>query len=523
MSRPTAIRSCLSGVCVCIQLTLSSVACSDDIDCNQYEVKELEQICSNPNISKHVIDSVSPNGLNYLVDSLGSKPGLYILPPQDYQLSKPLTLAKHQWILPHPTQPPVGKELRTIGLKMGDKFDIGTDEIFRLVQVDYGVSLGGIEIRGEWINDHSPAFQNAGKKVLIYIPDDLQVVIAGSVITGRSDLDSIILSLGQDNDNYDYDYDVAYRYDDYYDYDGYYDYNENEPKPVSGENPGLLFIRNYLRTSGATLAMDIRGRDYYQTMQNNAVILDASPSGHPVTGIQLTGIQQTVIQEGSGLTAMTTNDFVYHSPLPAGSRAVATEHQGGLHFSQNAVYGKAASDKTTEDKHRDLFISEAAKGSWFRLSGNRYNHSTPVGTNSGKHHPSVIVQDEGVNLAADSYHLIDPGDFLNFRHDLGTVIIPAALAMAANQYLPGNGTVAYSALQQRVSFGEDYRLSTPLGNLGYHYWLANAPGCFHQVNILDVTLVPISYLIVVTVNILIPIISIRHARKLTRPIPIQVN
>ena len=486
-------------------VSVCTVASAGSVNCDDYLVAEVRAICRDAPEKHYVIDDVEPDGLNELVDSWGDQPGVYFLPAQDYRISRPVKLKPRQFLLANPGRPPIGKQLRTIGLVATSDFATD-DDFFSLLQMADKTAIGMVEINGEQSADSIAHAREKNGRTLVYAPAGHERFMAGCVLTGAPGLDQLLWSpkgSNTTNDDYDYQYDRDFFKGDYG------DYFWNDPYNTS---PGFQLFRNYFRTLGAGTAVELEGGSsegvaYHYFGKNNAFIIDNAANGisFVATGLRLR----------QALAGFTGNDFVFVGSQDGMARyALELQQQRAMVFSHNAFY-PANGSHNASNIDSNIFLVTPAEHSWFRFSSNSYNPLANLTTShpDNSHKPNLISNDEKENPFVGIYPLINVTDFLAFQHDLGTVAMPVAMTLAPNPFLV-NGTVDYSALQKKALDDDDKPVDTSipdqLGDVNGRYFQENRH-C-SKVILADVIGLPLMYLVAAVGHIGIPLITWRIKR-----------
>ncbi|MGI9274227.1 MAG: hypothetical protein ACR2PT_05125 [Endozoicomonas sp.] len=156
------------------------VAVPDTVNCSDYRLPEWRAICSRyaqSDIDIH--QSLAPDGLNDLVDSLGEKSGLQIIPAKTYKLQKAVILKNQQALLPLITS---SNELQLIGLRIADDFTVEAGKSFVFIKLQGEGAAGGLNLDGTSLPDSLPG---AGESpTLADLSADIAVELAGSVLRG---------------------------------------------------------------------------------------------------------------------------------------------------------------------------------------------------------------------------------------------------------------------------------------------------------------------------------------------------
>ncbi|MGI9277021.1 MAG: hypothetical protein ACR2PT_19525 [Endozoicomonas sp.] len=149
--------------------------------CSRYHLPELKSLCARfPSNQVTVHRSVADNDLNSLRDGWDADPGLHILPPGAYPLSRAIELDANQAILPHPTsQLPSNQAIRTIQLQAASDFSVRDNRLY-LLKLKPGSAAGGIEIHSGQLSD---ALLSTTNKSLLWIESGGQVELVGSYLT----------------------------------------------------------------------------------------------------------------------------------------------------------------------------------------------------------------------------------------------------------------------------------------------------------------------------------------------------
>ena len=378
------------------------------VDCESYQVQELADICTASTAPVTVHDHLAATGLNAEVESWGSNPGLHILPPQVYVLDSPVKLKPQQFILPHPTVPlPAGKVLRTMELEASIAFSIGNDAFFSLLQLDSEVSAGGMEIHGSKLTDSVAGFQKAGQKqlprVLVYAPNSLNVVIAGSVLTGRSGLDHLLWNCFQD----DFYWSV---------YKG-----ENYNRLERDTTPGLRVYRNFLETNGTASGVLVTGGHHPPVIENNVLLVSLAPDeANDSSGVRVE----------KGAAVLRKNDIVYSGPSTGKRRRIGVDVDApaALTVVLNAFY--APDSEHCNDK--DTGVSIRTDSQWMRVQANCVSPLTrllQVEESSDKK-PSLIESDNYDDPSEGAYRFSGPSSFFAFTDDLGATPLPVGFLVS---------------------------------------------------------------------------------------------
>ncbi|MGI9274226.1 MAG: hypothetical protein ACR2PT_05120 [Endozoicomonas sp.] len=371
------------------------------IDCDHFQVLELRDICTANSNPVFVHDNISSTALNQKVDSWGSSPGLHFLPPKVYVLSRSVKLHKGQRILPNPDTPlSEGKQLRTVALEADTNFSIGGDPYFSLLQTASDNAVGGVEIDGSKLNDSIQGYRQAGEKhyprTLIYAPNSVKVVIAGSVLTGMESLDHLIWNPFLDDFYWDICGDLRQRDDE----------------------PGLRLRRNFLKADGMTSGLLVTGGYHPPVIENNAIFVRTPSEGGNISS----GIR---IEKGAAL--FQKNDIVYSGESSSQSRrtAIDVDAPEALSLLLNAFYVMNAEVLTESDRG----ISVSSHSHWLRVSGNRFPEGGQflVAEEGGESKPNVIESDNYAMAYRGPYRLSTPLKFFAFTGDLGVTQISAGL------------------------------------------------------------------------------------------------
>ena len=190
---------------VIIALLVPILLQADDLACESYKLPELQRICLqfSPD-SIHVYSSVPDNQLSPLASTWAQTPGLYVLPPDTYEIDSPLVIYKGQAILPHPSTPlPDHKRIRTVELVPSSEFSIDTSSEFTLLQLHNSGKAGGMEVNAGSSVYQLQAFQkaldNSWPISLVSVDFSSAAELSGSLLTevGGNKLDQLILVKGK--------------------------------------------------------------------------------------------------------------------------------------------------------------------------------------------------------------------------------------------------------------------------------------------------------------------------------------
>ena len=379
---------------------------SDSLSCNDYQIQELRDLCTDDDPDVHVYDDVSETGLNQLADSWDESdiyPQLRVIPPGRYVLSKPLVLPPTNRILPHPTLPVPEGALRTIELVAGDDFQQAADG-FYLLRIEQDTQAGAIEVHG----DHQPPELMASlqgrnitspRNCLVRVTSVTETGFIAAVLTGHKTLDGLFC-----------------------------DTATNEFSYYRGFN-GLSFKRNYLHTRGARGGLILAAAFDGNLLQvkNNSFFIDpvsGAQEGDISSGLYL-GRLKPYSYSSSRPYLIRHNDFVFpHRPEDSASirRGIEIGNATAFQLELNAFITPGA-DKVNE-KDIAIFDSQAKVSGWriMDLSGNTFSpYLVALSAHQGKGGEVMDVLADGSKEYSYSspYPLASPEAFMTYQGNLG--------------------------------------------------------------------------------------------------------
>ncbi len=383
----------------CLILTLMAnmtSAFADNIDCNNYSMPALKQICERFSIFPiHIYPDLQENGLNTLVDNWGRSSGLVLLPAQEYTLNKAISLGENQAVLPILSQE---NSLSMITLRPSEDFKV--DGNFRLLTLNSGSAIGGVSVAVSSLPETLSTDAEQSALIQINAEGNDQVVLTGSNLVGdnRGKIYQLIRVTGSQ----------------------YY----------SGK---VLLEKNLLSTEGLERAVFSK---LYATQQlefkDNFMAVPYSSSA----GLEAQG----------GIIQVHHNDIEYSDDCFSNCLAFSLKKPNSFVISSNAFW---VSDSHSEPNV--LFLASPALQQG-ELTFNSLVKGIGLVSGSTDSIGQLVMDSNNFNLPAGKYPWSKPEMFFYFSGSGGVNVIPFQILSRLPEYINFNGTrTDFGNLHQPVS------------------------------------------------------------------------